>query len=356
MSSNYEQISLADRFALQQTWWIASELCRRHPELLISRLQDSEQNQLLLVHDGPTGKRVQFGLTGGIKYEQGGTVRQIDWPSIIAQHNAHDVLKRLEHGTGWGSPTDTPATTHRTLVYRIVAKLLALNLDDRHEWQAVPLPILGDEDEPVSAWGLLDQFPSLRDAADGYLEYATALAAADEHETAFWHEPLWMLLRDMEPVAVLDEAGTVHLAETTPVDLMDAYDSVERDLNPVVGFLLIKTSASSRALKSRARTQNPAHMAQPTMPSREERAHEMRHDTSPMIYVLSAHGALFRYRSDRTWENQRWDAEHAGWINVGDYAHDKLFWGDPNFDEISEEDARHNFPRAFDDAGGGASR
>jgi hypothetical protein len=247
LSDEQQALDLADRFALQQTWWLASELCRRHPEVLISRVQDAQLNQLLIVHEGATGKRVQFGLVGGIKYEHDGAVQQIDWASIIARHNAHDVLKHLESETGWGIPRDTPATTHRTLVYRIIAKLLALNLDDRHAWQAVPLPILGDEDEPITAWSVREQFPSLRDIASGYLEEATALAADTEPETVFWHEPLWVLLRDMEPVAVLDEAGTAHLHEASTVDLMEAYDAVERDLNPVVGFLLIKTAAASRA-------------------------------------------------------------------------------------------------------------
>jgi hypothetical protein len=69
------------------------------------------------------------------------------------------------------------------------------------------------------------------------------------------------------------------------------------------------------------------------------------------VYVVSRRDILFRYRTDRTWENERWDSTSAVWSGVGDYAYNKLFRGDPSFDEIDETDARRAFPEAFTDTG-----
>lgn len=52
----------ADRFALQQAWFIASELARRNRRLRITRLDGLDNNPILVVHDGPNGPRVQFDL------------------------------------------------------------------------------------------------------------------------------------------------------------------------------------------------------------------------------------------------------------------------------------------------------
>ncbi|MCL2516096.1 MAG: hypothetical protein FWF16_09125, partial [Microbacteriaceae bacterium] len=299
------------------------------------------------------------------------------------------------------------------LVYRVIAKLLAIGIDDRHTWHVVPAPVLVSDDDFATVWSLRELFPSLQPVGDRYLEAASALAEAADDGVTYWHEPLWTLLRDMEPVAVLDEAGVAHLPRTSPVDLMEAYDNVERDINPVVGFLLIKTAAANRLpspelARPERNTEKfttgesgfvavqllggpldqkkygdvpvmsdgvpPLSIAIPLGKDPSEFATYVRlglfddlwryaHQddaeapeegtpmrpvkASQMIYVTNNFTRLFRYRSDRRWENERWDSTSGRWVGVGDYAHDKLFQADPNFDEISEDQARDHFPDAF---------
>ena len=74
-----EEYRFADRFALQQSWRIASELVRRHPEMTVSRLENPEQIPIIIVHAGPVGVRVQFDLTGGIKFLEDQQVQRIEY-------------------------------------------------------------------------------------------------------------------------------------------------------------------------------------------------------------------------------------------------------------------------------------
>lgn len=42
------EFAFADRFVLQQAWWIASEVARRNPNLTISRTEGEDNNPIAL--------------------------------------------------------------------------------------------------------------------------------------------------------------------------------------------------------------------------------------------------------------------------------------------------------------------
>jgi hypothetical protein len=239
---------IADRFALQQTWWIASELARRHPELQITRLEDLESIPIIVVHDGPTGKRVQFDLVGGIQYFKGAIHNHITWPEVFSQNDAHAVMRGIEDGVGFGVTETTPATTPRSLVYRVVARLLAMNVDDRKTWQVVSAPIMGVDGATDATYTALESFSTAIDAAETYVTDAISQAAGagTDSNRLFWHEPLWLLLEDFEPVAVLDEGGIAHLPNGAKIDLLRMYRSFGRDLNPVATLLIVDPDIALR--------------------------------------------------------------------------------------------------------------
>lgn len=218
----------ADRFTLHQSWGLAAEIVYRHPELTVSRVQGGDKNQLLIVHDGPTGRRIQFDLVAGAQYLDGaGIARSFSWLDVFAQDDPLSAARHLAREAGFVAPDERPPVSGRTLAYRLIARILGLNLDDEHTWQAVAVPTIGDEDDVEAARGVLEQwFPTAAKAADGYVEQM--LTAADLGDQ-YWHEPLWFLLEDHAAVAVLDEAGYAHLPRGR-LDLLKIYEASEGDL------------------------------------------------------------------------------------------------------------------------------
>ncbi|MBI5160055.1 MAG: hypothetical protein HY996_01315 [Micrococcales bacterium] len=236
---------IAARFALQQSWWIASEIARRHGNLEISRVGDDRFGGILLVHAGPEGPRVQFHLATGVQWTtREGRLESLGWDEVIGSDDPHVVVRRLERAAGFGRPTSPAPTNPRTIVYRIAAALLASKIDDRHAWQVVPAPLLDEHPEETHA--ALAAFPS----TGRQIEHAWRdIAELREHaqatgRTAYWHETFWFVLRDVEPVMVLDEAGYAHLPDGVRINLLDLYRSQGRDIARVVGVLLMNPDAA----------------------------------------------------------------------------------------------------------------
>ena len=237
-----EEYRFADRFALQQSWRIASDLVRRHPEMTVSRLENPEQIPIIIVHAGPVGVRVQFDLTGGIKFLEDQQVQRIDWLDVFAASDATTTLETIERRVGLGVPTSAVTMTKRSLVYDVIATILALKLDDQRAWQVLPLTLLTSDSATLEAtFDSMADFSTAGAAADDYLDEIHKLVeySADSTSMFRWHEPLWLLLRDLEPVAVLDEAGFAHLVDGTRIDLMRMYESFNCETGPLAAVLLI---------------------------------------------------------------------------------------------------------------------
>jgi PAS domain-containing protein len=243
------EFAFADRFVLQQAWWIASEVARRNPTLTITRTEGADNNPILLVHDGATGPRVQFDLISGIKYVDTYGLKEFSWLGAFAAPNSHEVVKHLESETRFGMPTSPPpSTTKKTIVYRLIARTLAAMVDDRHSWQAVTAQIqtaAGQAEE--EAQEALRAFPTAFDAIPGYLEEISAAIQRDpEGDLLYWHQPMWFLLRDFEPVVVLDEGGYAHLAGGGRIDLLATYHAVGRDVGALASIVLMEPARALR--------------------------------------------------------------------------------------------------------------
>jgi hypothetical protein len=211
----------ADRFLTAQVWWLASELVRRHPHLRISGVQDAARARLIIVHDEQDAMSLQWDLVGGCKYDANGVVKSISWKNMMAAANPHEIVKRIEVGTGLGIPKSTPATTPRALAYRVIASALATAVDDRHEWYAVPAPMQHGEDLENPACQYFGDFPSTIEARKGYEQAIGVQLLAGSR--VYFFQPFWAVLRDLEAIAIVDAAGVIHTAVgATP--LMPLYE------------------------------------------------------------------------------------------------------------------------------------
>ncbi|WP_111721105.1 hypothetical protein [Homoserinimonas sp. OAct 916] len=225
-----EYLPPADRFLTAQMWWIASELVRRHPHLRISGVEPDDGGRLLIVHDEQDGMSIQWDLVGGCKYLVNGEVHQISWIQMMAATSPHETVKRIEVATGLGVPKVTPATTPRSLAYRVIANVLGMAVDSRHSWFAVPARMLHGE-----ACDYFDYFPTAVAAREAYED-----AAEEELEAGrgvYFFQPFWAVLRDLEPVAIVDAVGVIHYIQGER-ELMPIYENIHRNLTLTTAQLL----------------------------------------------------------------------------------------------------------------------
>ncbi|WP_168625665.1 hypothetical protein [Cryobacterium sp. BB307] len=226
----------ADRFLYAQIWWIASELVRRHPHLRISGVEVDEGDRLVIVHDEQDAMSIQWDLVGGCKYLVDGQVKAISWIQMMAASNPHEIVKRIEVGTGLGVPKATPGTTPRSLAYRIIASALNAAVNDRHDWYAVPAPMQVDEDPLYPASSLFTSFPTTVEARQGYADAALQQLEGTGRGVYFF-QPFWAILRDLEPVAIVDAAGVSH-TKIGATPLLPVYESLDRNLTLTMARVL----------------------------------------------------------------------------------------------------------------------
>lgn len=190
----------ADRFVDAQLWWVASELCRRHPRLgLIESVYDEVVTVVEAVGtvDGRE-VRVGFSRTAGIAIKD--CEFRVAPTALLEQVNPHAILRKIEDAHGMGKPADTPATTGVTIGYRAIAWVLGAMVNSRYSWtlrgeRAGDPHVLQDLSwmGEAASWVSLDELKCWWKETDG--------------EGALYEIPVthaWLLMRDLEPVAVFD--------------------------------------------------------------------------------------------------------------------------------------------------------
>ncbi|MGV9195100.1 hypothetical protein ACQ143_12215 [Microbacterium sp. MC2] len=210
----------ADRFVLAESWRIAAEVVSRHPELRISRVEDGDQNALLLLHRGATGWRAQFDLFSGIGYEHGGEYRRHSWLTVFSQHDPLAVIKRLQVASGLRIIPAKRGETGHSSAYQAIASILGLHVSSRSTWQAIPVRLFDGQDVK-SDTAALSEFPSAMHAADDYIAAAVHdFQSSSDDLVVYWHEPLWFLYEGFQVRAIVDEAGWVHVTGgASPIDI-----------------------------------------------------------------------------------------------------------------------------------------
>ncbi|WP_104081983.1 hypothetical protein [Cryobacterium sp. Y11] len=167
---------------------------RRHPHLRISGREVAGEGRLVMAHDEQDSMNIQWDLVGGCKFLVNGVVNSISWIEMMAAVSPHETVKRIE-------------------------------VDDRYEWYAVPAP-MNPYDDPDCPYFL--PFPSALKARDDYAEKADAQIAATGRTIHFF-QPFWALLRNLEPIAIFDDAGVIHTVMGA-TELMPAYGNTHRNL------------------------------------------------------------------------------------------------------------------------------
>lgn len=216
----------ARRFVLAQSWWIASEVVRRQPHLRIVETQPGGgQYDCLTVYDPGRDNRPLLDLNrNGTMHAHVSGFDSLEWSEAIAAANAHDVVRKLERATGFTATAKAPASGPAVLTYRVFARVLTSMVDDRHAWDARN----GRIDSVGTQRAEMESFPTvvegLRDRRPSDLFGVSAYR-------------YWILLRDTEPLAVLDTDGLVHMSDRT-TELLPTSRASHRSLTVVIAQVL----------------------------------------------------------------------------------------------------------------------
>ncbi|WP_289020204.1 hypothetical protein [uncultured Ornithinimicrobium sp.] len=218
------------RLRTVQSWWLGSELVRRHPELLLIETHPGggQYDCLTLMSMDPGGagtNLVDLNRTGRIHV--GDQTGFMTWEQERAFGDRHGAMRRIENAAGLHAPTQTPSSTGKVLTYRVLASVLTTTLNEREPWDARNL-MLDASNADVEPRFDLAAFPS---AVEGVRERRRDdLFGRPEYR-------FWGLIQGEKLVAVLDTDGNVHLG-SGPRNLSTVYAQRGRRLNAAIATTL----------------------------------------------------------------------------------------------------------------------
>jgi hypothetical protein len=209
----------ARRFVLAQSWWIASEIVRRDPKLLIIETHPGNgmYDCLSLIRrtDTETPTLIDLNREGRVHVHAAETFEPITWAGAFAARGGHDIVHALEKAAGLTPAAKAPPTGPRVLTYRLIARILASLVDDRHQWDA--------RNGQLDSSGM----DATNDHRPELLRFPSVVEAlCDKRPDDLFGRPayrFWTLLRDADPVAVLDTDGRLHLQDQPPIEVPPLY-------------------------------------------------------------------------------------------------------------------------------------
>jgi hypothetical protein len=207
----------AERFTLEQGWWIAAELCRRHSRLsafatvFLGGHYHGPQVVDLLRPAAPT---VFFNQKGRIHFRDlRPEAEPITWQEVLAADGPHDIVKRIETTLGLGTGS-ADATTARSVGYRVVSALLTRGLNDRHRWDVAFS--IQDNLTFITAAPALKAFPTL-----------SIPAGLRDQELGDRLRRVIVVTRGAVPVVAIAD-GRAHFRTSDNIDLFAVYQRRRR--------------------------------------------------------------------------------------------------------------------------------
>lgn len=237
-SYNLASFSGTNRFVNTESWWVASELARRHPELIIYEMHPGggqydvlcvttpDQLSMSAPHAKP---RVMLNRAGTVQIHIGPKSDIVaTWEEALAAPHPHSLVKEIESRTGWGSPSQSPSSTPRSLTYRLMASALQVLVNDRHPWD-IRCDSIDSSDSLATDNGFIDTFPG----AESLARDVESLGIYGEPHSLFW-----ALVRGKEPVALFSLKGDVLTRSGAQMDVQQQYRDRGRSIRKVTADLL----------------------------------------------------------------------------------------------------------------------
>lgn len=229
-------MNLSERLINLQSWWVASELLRRHPELQLVETHPSGGLYDCLTIIGERGTHelhidlnrvgrmhVHTPMASKFDRTRWGIEHPVEWSTERDQTDRRLIARFLEDAVGLAAPTQTPVTTPKSLAFRAIYQLLLFALNEEAEWDARNAQL--DSADMMSDYKL-PYFDNIKTAQD-------ALHRGKSHSgQAISRYDFWGMLRDDRCLGLFQTDGTLHLPDRDPVSLMSVYNANKRDILP----------------------------------------------------------------------------------------------------------------------------
>lgn len=128
----------ASRFVIAQSWWIASELVRRHPKLGLAETHPGGGMYDCLSLFATDGKHrrtlIDLNRVGRLHVHVNPDFEPLTWKEVHEATDPHEPVRRIEAGTGLKRPSPTPPTSPAALSYRVIARVLASMVNEKDTW------------------------------------------------------------------------------------------------------------------------------------------------------------------------------------------------------------------------------
>lgn len=177
-----------------------------------------------------------------------GDERTIDWDDVH-EMGVHVPTAGFDPYGAWGHVESLEGPATRAIAYDLISAALAA--DQGTELLLVrPAKLLAPEGDP-SAYDLRDLFPTLGPTLDWYTQLISVeyRRRTREGETAYWHEPLWLISDGDEPLIVVDERGYAHVpGEGEEIDLQRLFGGTPGGSAEVAVRLLSQARGAIAAL------------------------------------------------------------------------------------------------------------
>ena len=213
----------AQRYVIAQSWWIAAELVRRHPELTIVETHPGggQYDVLEIVRDGTS--LISMNRAGRIHIANSSR-EPLGFEATFAEADPRQLIALLEQEARLSSPDKAPGSTGKVLTYRALAHIVwatahrAAPLDARSEF----LDSSGGGGS--GARGLLSRFPIAQERSRESRPHDPAGIPAHRY---------WLVMRGSGAVAAADVDGFVYVGESC-LHLPTLYDDNGRSLSRTI--------------------------------------------------------------------------------------------------------------------------
>lgn len=230
------QISQPDAATVARAWPAASGIVLAWPQLSLVWADWYDRPDHLIVASA-AGTTLHFVSDEGPLLTADGTNSQLRWSDVehLDPANPFSQINWVRH---WGKPALPVRATAKSAVYAAIAALVGPGEGRTARPAKIVFGGADPLDDPSAVFWLLSAFPSLMSTVQWYAsQVSMGLRRAATGGQLAWHEPLWQVARNGQPVAVLDEAGRVHLARVSTSDdnLADLLELVSDDADWVAG-------------------------------------------------------------------------------------------------------------------------
>lgn len=219
----------ADRFIIEQAWWVASQLCRRHSELHIREVWPLDGFYHGLEIGGPGSTKSVFLNFHGSVHVHGDDEEESNtglrtW-QLLGAETPYEYVEFIERRIGWRAKGSDPATP-RSLTYRVLSACLTRKLNDKDRCTVQSGIEAGGGDayeEPTLDF--LNEFGEARGWLDGPAHRMERLSRT------------WVLKLGERNALVLTDNGVLHRRSAGPLELMSIYRS-RRNLDDLVDIVV----------------------------------------------------------------------------------------------------------------------